>query len=236
MRAIVTGASAGIGRGVARVLAQAGWQVGLVARTASALEALAAVIAADGGEAQPLALDLRDPAAVRDGFAELIARLGGVDALVNNAGLVIRKDVFALSDDEWRAMLDTNVSGLFHATRAVLPAMRAQGGGHVVNISSISGRVPLPGGSAYAATKFAVTGFSQSLFHEVRDFGIRVTTVYPGSVDSASHRHDATGDHRWKATPEDIGRAVLSALQAAPGCCVSEIEVRPLARPPRGGG
>lgn len=234
MRVIVTGAGRGIGRGIATVLARAGCRVGLVARTAPALEEAAAAIRADGGDACAMPVDLRDPPAVARGFAGLIETLGGVDALVNNAGLVIRKNIFDLGDDEWRAMIDTNVSGVFHATRAVLPAMRAQGGGHLVNVSSISGRVPLPGGSAYAATKYAVTGFSQSLFHEVRDFGIKVTTIYPGSVDSASHRHDPAADHGWKVAPAEIGDAVLAALRTGPGCCVSEIEVRPLRRPPGG--
>jgi NADP-dependent 3-hydroxy acid dehydrogenase YdfG len=157
--------------------------------------------------------------------------MGGVDALVNNAGIVLRRSIWDLQPEEWRALIDTNVTGLFHTTRAVLPMLRTQGSGHVINISSISGKVPLPGGSAYAASKFAVTGFSQSLMQEVRNFGIKVTTIFPGSVDSASHRHDSSADTSWKVTPEEIGRACAYALNAAPGTDVSELEIRPLRKP-----
>jgi NADP-dependent 3-hydroxy acid dehydrogenase YdfG len=231
MNVIVTGASMGIGRGIARVLGAAGFAVGLVARNKEALSACAAEIASAGGRAHVAICDLRDPASVRAAFDTLLHTLGTVDALINNAGLVIRKDVFSISDEEWNALVETNLSGLFHATRAVLPAMRAQQSGHIINISSISGKVPLAGGSAYAATKYAVTGFSQSLFLEVRAFGIKVTTLYPGSVDSRSHRHDPNADHAWKVSPEEIGRACLDVLRTRQECCISEIELRPL-RPP----
>src|SRR5690606_16913700 len=98
-----------------------------------------------------------------------------------------------------------------------------------------SGRVPLPGGSAYAATKFAVTGLGQSMFQELRGYGIKVTTVYPGSVDSASHRHDAAADHSWKVTPEEVGEACWDIIHTRAGHCISEREIRPLRRPPTGG-
>ena len=151
-----------------------------------------------------------------------------MDALINNAGLVIRKNVFDIAVDEWRAMIDTNINGVFFATRAVLPYFKSQQRGHIVNVSSISGKVPLPGGSGYAATKFAVTGFSQSLFHEVRDYGIKVTTIYPGSVDSESHRHDPAADNFWKVTPAEVGAAVRDVLRTAAGTVISEVEIRPL--------
>jgi len=177
--------------------------------------------------------DLRDPDETQRGIESLIDALGGVDALINNAGVVTRKSVVDLSVDEWQAMVETNINGVFYATRAVLPFMKEQGSGHIVNVSSISGKVPLPGGSGYAATKYAVTGFSQSLFHEVREFGIKVTTVYPGSVDSQSHRHDPGVDNSWKVTPEEVGQVCRDVLRTAPGTCVSEVEVRPLNRPPK---
>jgi NADP-dependent 3-hydroxy acid dehydrogenase YdfG len=176
---------------------------------------------------------LRDPDETQRSIASLIEALEGVDALINNAGLVTRKSVFDLSADEWQAMVETNVNGVFYATRAVLPFMKKQSSGHIVNVSSISGKVPLPGGSGYAATKYAVTGFSQSLFHEVREYGIKVTTVYPGSVDSQSHRHNPGADNSWKVTPEEVGQVCRDILRTASGTCVSEVEVRPLNRPPK---
>ncbi|MGC9328627.1 MAG: SDR family oxidoreductase, partial [Candidatus Hinthialibacter sp.] len=135
--------------------------------------------------------------------------------------------------EEWRAMVETNIHGVFYAVRAVLPFMKDQGGGHIINISSISGRLPLPGGSGYAATKYAVTGFSESLMQEVRDYGIKVTTIFPGSVDSESHRHDADKNHLWKIKPEEVGETCYHVLNTAPGALISRVEIRPLHRPPK---
>lgn len=233
MRVIITGASKGIGRGIATRLAEAGHQLGLLARSAPDLNRLREELPAHGGPHAVAPCDLRDHAATAAAMDALLAELGGVDALINNAGLVIRKSCFELGLDEWNALVETNINGLFYATRAVLGPMREQGAGHLINISSISGKFPLAGGSAYAATKYACTGFSQSLFQEVRDYGIKVTTIFPGSVDSASHRHDPGADHGWKVTPEEVGQACLDVLNTRQGNCVSEVEIRPLARPPR---
>ncbi len=232
MKVIVTGASRGIGKGLASYLAKDGFSVGLIARSAEALGDACASIRDQGGTAFGAACDLRDAEMTAAAIQELSAELGGVDALINNAGIVLRKSVWDISLDEWRALVDTNLSGLFYATRAVLPLFKAQGHGHLINLSSISGKVPLPGGSAYAATKFAVTGFSQSLVSEVRDFGIKVTAIFPGSVDSGSQRHDPAADHSWKLTPEDIASTCAHVLRAAPGTLISEVEIRPLRRPP----
>ena len=231
MNVIITGASKGIGRGIARVLARDGYTVGLLARSRDLLEALAAEIGESGGACACAACDLRQSQETESVIQELVQAMGGVEALINNAGLVIRKDVFTLSLDEWHAMIETNVNGLFYATRAVLPYLKKQGHGHIINISSISGKVPLPGGSGYAASKYAVTGFSDSLFQEVRDYGIKVSAVYPGSVDSESHRHDSDEDHAWKVRPEDVGIACLNILQTAGPACISHLEIRPLRHP-----
>ncbi len=230
MKIIVTGASRGIGRGIATFLAREGFELGLLARSEDLLAGLHREIESAGGRCVHARCDLRDAGGTRDAITRLIDGLGGLDGLINNAGLVIRKDAFSLSLEEWRAMLETNVAGLFHATRAVLPHLRSQGRGYIINISSISGRLPLAVGSGYAATKYAVTGFSDSLFLEVRDHGIQVTTLYPGSVDRASHRHVPGGDASWKVKPEDIGQACRDILRMPPGTCVSQLEIRPLRR------
>ncbi len=233
MKVIVTGASQGIGRGIVTQLAAAGWQVGMLARSEEAMKQLQASLNTPDRHHPYVCCDIQDNDGTTQAIHSLIESMNGVDGLINNAGLVIRKDIFALGLDEWHAMVNTNINGLFYATRAVLDTMKAQGSGHIINISSISGKYPLPGGSAYAATKFACTGFSQSLFQEVRDFGIKVTTVFPGSVDSQSHRHDGDQDHGWKVTPEEVGQACVDVLRTRPGNCVSEVEIRPLARPPK---
>lgn len=231
MKVLVTGASKGIGKGIATFLAMDGHEVGLLARSKDLLEDLRQSIEEQGGVCFTAGCDLRDPDQTFYAVAAAVEGLGGIDALINNAGLVIRKNVFDLSIDEWQAMVDTNISGLFYATRAVLPHFKAQGRGHIINVSSISGKVPLPGGSAYAATKFAVTGFSQSLLQEVRDYGIKVTTIFPGSVDSDSHRHDLQADRAWKVTPAEVGMACRDILSTAPGTVISELEIRPLRKP-----
>lgn len=233
MRVIITGASKGVGRGIAAYLAMEGFRVGLLARSRDLLEDLRESITAQGGDCFTIACDLRDPDRTELAMAAMIEGLGGVDALINNAGLVIRKSIFHLSVDEWHDMIDTNLNGLFYATRAVIPHMKDQGFGHIINVSSISGKVPLPGGSGYAASKFAVTGFSQSLFQEVRDYGIKVTTLFPGSVDSQSHHHAESDDQSWKVTPQEIGQVCRDILRTQPGTVWSEVEVRPLRRPPR---
>jgi NADP-dependent 3-hydroxy acid dehydrogenase YdfG len=233
MKIIVTGASRGLGKGIARYLAAAGHTVGMLSRSQELLNKLQSEFSVHGIHHPAVACDLRDPAATESAMKQLIDSMGGVDALINNAGLVIRKNCFDLSLDEWHDMVNTNINGLFYATRAVLEPMKAQGSGHIINISSISGRLPLAGGSAYAATKFACTGFSQSLFLEVRDFGIKVTTIFPGSVNSASHRHNPEEDHSWKVSPVEVGQACLDVLETRAGMCISELEIRPLSRPPK---
>ena len=232
MKVIVTGASAGIGSGIARVLAEGGCAVGALARSGAELESLREEISASGGTCHISASNLRSPDETAAGIAALAEALGGVDALINNAGLVILKSTLALELEEWHAMVETNLNGLFYATRAVLPGMIENGRGHIVNISSISGYLPLSGGSGYAATKYAVTGFSESLFHEVREHGIKVTTVFPGSVDSDSHRHQGD-DGSWKVKPEEVGKAILDLLNTDAGNCISRLEIRPLSRPPK---
>ena len=152
--------------------------------------------------------------------------------MINNAGLVVRKDVFTISIEEWMTMVETNIDGVFFATRTVLPYLTAHNKGHIINISSISGRLPLPGGSDYAATKYAVTGFSESLFQEVRDSGVKVTTIFPGSVETDSHHIEgAPAILRWKITPEEIGEACQQVLNTTPKNCINRVEIRPLSRP-----
>ncbi len=231
MKIIVTGASAGIGRGIASVLGKSGHAIGALARTESQLESLHEEIRAAGGTCEFAVCDLRDHDATQAAIQTLIDALGGLDGLVNNAGLVIRKDAMTISLDEWHAMIETNINGPFYATRAALPTLIEQGSGHIVNVSSISGYFPLKGGSGYAATKYANTGFSESLFQEVREHGIKVTTVFPGSVESASHRHQGD-DGSWKVRPEEVGEAIRSLLETRDANVISRLEIRPLGRPP----
>ncbi|MCB9781793.1 MAG: SDR family NAD(P)-dependent oxidoreductase [Candidatus Omnitrophica bacterium] len=231
MKVLVTGASKGIGEGIATFLGRNGHQLGLLARSEDLLKQVQERVRNEGGEAEIQKCDLRDPDNVHKSIENLIDRMSGVDALINNAGLVIRKDAFEISLEEWRAMMETNVHGLFYATRTVLPYMKEQGSGHIINVSSISGHTPLAGGSGYAASKYAVTGFSESLFLEIRNHGIKVTTIFPGSVDSKSHRHDPAEDTEWKVQPEEVGEACHHILTTRQFNLISKLEIRPLRKP-----
>ncbi|MEX2672755.1 MAG: SDR family NAD(P)-dependent oxidoreductase [Phycisphaeraceae bacterium] len=227
-KVIITGASRGVGRGIARVLGKNGFHVGLLARSEEKLREVADEVNASEGKAFWATADLRDEQQTTDSIAKLIEQLGGLDVLVNNAGVVIFKTTLELSSDEWRQMIETNVHGVFYATRAALPTLLEQGNGHVVNISSIGGYHPIPGASGYAASKHAVTGFSDSLMQEVRQQGVKVTTVFPGSVDTSSEPADA-----WKLSPEEIGETCLHVLQTSGNYCISRVEMRPLQPPKR---
>jgi NADP-dependent 3-hydroxy acid dehydrogenase YdfG len=235
MKTIITGASKGIGHGIVKVLIEAGFEVGLLARSLHELEMLREEIRGAGGVAYIADADLRDHDQTADAIESLIEQLGGIDVLVNNAGRVIRQSALEISLDDWHDTIATNLHGLFYATRAVAPRLVEQGSGHIVNISSISGYTPLPGGAPYAASKHAVTGFSDSLFHELRDHGVKVTAVFPGSVDSMSHwlPGETDADHKWKLTAEQVGRTVLDVLRTDANHLVSRVEVRPLSRPPK---
>ncbi|OVE80280.1 hypothetical protein BVY02_00660 [bacterium J17] len=229
MKVIITGASKGIGKGVAEVLASSGFQLGLIARDEQSLKQLQ-----DNLEtaAHYRVADLRNHEAASKAMSELLDELQGIDALINNAGLVLRTDIFNISYEQWRAVQETNVNSYFSCTKAVVPLMREQGSGHIINVSSISGRLPLKGGSAYAASKYAVTGFSESLFLEVREHGIKVSTIFPGSVDTESHSSD---DNTWKVSPKEVGEACLGLLQTSPTNCISRLEIRPLCPPSKSG-
>lgn len=216
--ALVTGASKGIGRAIARRLA-ATHAIVATARSETLLKSLATEIVAAGGRCRAIAVDLTDPKAIG-------AELGGlsVDVLVNNAGVMHKKPMIELTDDEWQEMVDVNYSALYHVTRAVLPPMLERGSGHVINIASIAGRSAFIGGAGYASTKHAVLGLSESLMLELRDRGVRVSVVMPGSV-ATDLVADGT-DTSWMLRPDDVAEAVVSVVAMPPHALVYQVEVR----------
>lgn len=216
--ALVTGATRGIGRATVLRLARTHHVIGL-GRTGSELQSLGAEIAAVGGSFTGLEVDLRDPAGTAlalDGVA--------CDVLVNNAGVMSKKPFLELTPDEWHAMVDVNYNALYHVTRAVLPGMIARGNGHVINIASIAGRSAYVGGSCYAGTKHAVLGFSESLMLEVRDHGVRVSCVMPGSV--ATELSPGGSKVEWALRPEDVAECVVHVLSMPAHALIYNVEVR----------
>lgn len=224
--ALVTGASRGIGRAIAARLARDGYEIAAAARDRGELESLCAEIGAAGGRCRPLVLDVSDP-------QEVAAALSGaeLDVLVNNAGIGIMKPFVELTADEWQRMLDVNVNSLYHVTHAVLPAMIARGSGHVCTIGSISARSAYVGGSCYAATKAFVTAWAESLMLEVRDFGVKVSVVMPGSVTSHFADHVPSDEDAWKLRPEDVAETVAHVIATPPQVLVHRAEVRTLTVP-----
>ncbi len=228
---IVTGGTRGIGRAVAEALLEAGYHVVVSARSPQDVEAVAAEL---GGAVGPQVLgvvcDVRDPQAC-EGLAErTVEELGRIDVLVNNAGVGRFAPIQKLELDDWRAQIDTNLSGVFHCTKAVVPHMTA-GGGWIINIGSLAGRNPFAGGSAYNASKFGLVGLSEAMMLDLRHDGIRVSLVMPGSVDTGFSDR-STGSASWKLTPEDVARAVADLLRYDERALPSRVELRPT-RPPR---
>lgn len=219
--AVVTGASRGIGRATAKRLADA-YEIVAVARSRDGLESLAHEIDAAGGRCRPVPLDITD--------ADAVGRaLGDVDAevLVNNAGVGVLEPLLDLSLEQWRTMVDVNFNALFYVTRTLLPWMIARGSGFIVNIGSLAGRNTFAGGTCYAATKHAVVAFSESLMLEVRDRGVRVSMIMPGSVATSFSRSGR--DASWKLTADDVAEGVWYVLQQPARALVSRVEMRPAA-------
>lgn len=216
--AVVTGASRGIGRAIAVRLAST-HDIVAVARDTARLESLAVEIASAGGSCRPAPADLAHP-------GEIHRALDGVhaDVLVNNAGVITKKPMLEFTPDEWHRMVDVNVNALFHVTRELLPGMIAAGRGHIVNIASIAGRTAFPGGTGYVATKHAVLGFSESLMLEVRQHGVKVSVVMPGSVATGFFGPGA--DMSWMLKPEDVAEVVARILDSPPWALTYQVEVR----------
>jgi 3-oxoacyl-[acyl-carrier protein] reductase len=217
--ALITGASRGIGRAIALRLAES-HRVVAAARDIVALESLVSDIEERGGDAEALVLDVANP-------ADVSAKLAGraVDLLVNNAGVGVLKPLLELSPEEWQRMMDVNLNALFHVSRAVLPGMVERGYGHVVIIGSIAGRSAFVGGAGYATTKHAVMGFAENLMLEVRDAGVKVSVVSPGSVAT-----DFSGRAEPKASAQlladDVAAAVMSVVNTPPEVLLHRVEVR----------
>lgn len=220
--AVVTGASRGIGRAIALRLA-GDFEIAALARSREALESLAQEIESRGGVCRPHPVDLTDPAAVQ-------AALGRVDAqvLVNNAGVGTLKPLMELERDAWTRMVSLNFTALYDVTRAIAPAMIARKSGHIVIIGSISGRSAFVGGTCYAATKSAANSFAESLMLELRDSGVKVSVVNPGSVATHfSERSDAS----WMLAPEDVANTVAAVIATPPNVLMHRVEVRTLTVP-----
>lgn len=233
----ITGASSGIGEATARACAQAGARVALAARRADRIEALAQRIEADHGvRALALPTDVGDEPQARAFVERTHAELGRLDALVNNAGVMLLGPIEGAPTDEWRRMIHVNLFGVLYCTHAALPLLRAQGTGHIVNVSSVAGRVARAGSGVYNLTKWGVNAFSEALRQECVAAGIRVTIVEPGAVETELPGHNRPeileqlrrrfGDVE-RLRSEDIANTIVFALGQPPHVAINELLVRP---------
>ena len=227
--AFVTGATQGIGRATAFALGRAGYRVGVCARTASKVVAIVSELRAEGIEAAGAAADVADPEQVRRSVALVVEQLGEIGVLVNNAGVLIARPFEELTLEDWDVTMATNVRSLYLVTREVLPGMRRRREGTIVNVASLAGRNGFAGGTAYTASKHAVLGFARSLMLEVRQEGVRVVTVCPGSVDTGMlvDQPMLTPNRERILQPEDVADAILHAVRLPGRALVSELDIRP---------
>ncbi|HYC84086.1 MAG TPA: SDR family oxidoreductase [Chryseosolibacter sp.] len=224
--ALITGGSKGIGFGIAEALVTARVNVAVTSRTKSAAEKAAALLNdMDGGRAIAVEADVRDEQSQNRAVETVLAKWGQLDVLVANAGVGHFAPVHQMSLEQWRETIDTNLTGVFLSIRAAVPALRASKG-YIITIGSLAGTNFFAGGSAYNASKFGLAGFSQAVMLDLREEGIRVSTIMPGSVATGFSGNPGRDD-AWKIAPKDIGQLVIDLLQMNPRTLPSKIEVRP---------
>ena len=223
--ALVTGGGRGIGRGIAIALAHEGAHVCVCSRTDAEIRSAVEEIQKLGGTASALVADVSSETDVQALAKSVIERYGRMDILVNNAGIGIMKPVTELSVEEFDNMWKVNTRGVFMVTKAFLPSMIAAKRGIIVNIASLAAKNTFKNGAGYCASKWALRGIAGSLMLEVREYNIRVVTIFPGSVDTGFSPHGKKGD--TIPQPEDIGAAVVFAATAPSRAMISEIDVRP---------
>jgi clavulanate-9-aldehyde reducatase len=237
--ALITGASAGIGEATAVALAAEGAAVGLGARRKDRIDALTERISGDGGKALAIEADVTDEAAANDLVRRTVDELGGLDILVNNAGVMLLGPVAGADTEEWRRMIEVNLLGLLYCTHAALPVMGEAGGGHIVNVSSVAGRMATLGSAVYNMTKWGVVGFSEALRQEVLNANVRVTCIEPGFVETELQSHNKNPvvvetiekmreriGEVLKA--EDIADAIVYSVTRPPHVDINEVLVRPI--------
>ena len=229
--ALVTGGTKGIGRGIAEALLREGCRVVITARDAADIRMAETELGALGA-ARGFVCDVRQYEQVRNLFEQLEEDFETVDILVNNAGIGIFASVESMQPDDFCAVLETNLFGVFYCCHEAIPLMKKRGGGYIINISSLAGANPHPQMSAYNASKFGLNGFSEALMQEVRHDGIKVSYIMPGSVNTAFGGDEPSDEKSWQLQPADIARVVIDLLNHDEWSLPSRVEIRP-SKPPK---
>jgi 3-oxoacyl-[acyl-carrier protein] reductase len=226
--ALVTGGSRGIGFAIARALIGAGVDCAITGLDRTHLsEAHRALEGAGPARVETLRADVRRFDEVERAVEGAVSRFGGLDILINNAGVGVFGDVAAMSPSEWSTVVDTNLTGVFNACRAAVPHMKRRGGGFIINISSLAGKNPFAGAAAYCASKAGLNAFSEALMQELRYDDIRVSYVLPGSVATGFSGGDPSKGSDWKVSADEVADVVLSLLRHDPRSLPSRVELRP---------
>jgi NAD(P)-dependent dehydrogenase (short-subunit alcohol dehydrogenase family) len=226
--ALVTGGSRGIGLAIARALVQAGVQVAITGLSESRLSTTRPLLEAAGpGAVETLRADVRAYADMEQAVAATVARFGGLDILINNAGVGVFADVSEMTPEQWAEVIDTNLTGVFNACRAALPHLGQRSEGFIINISSLASKNAFAGAAAYCASKSGLNAFSEALMQEVRHDNVRVSYILPGSVATEFAGNDERRGADWKIAPQEVADVVLNLLEHDTRSLPSRIELRP---------
>ena len=227
---LITGGTRGIGFAIAEALLGAGDRVAITGTSSDGVDRATDALRSRTNvpdRVLGITCDVRTASSVETAFRTLDSRFGGVDVLVNNAGVGVGAPVADLSEDEWRRIIDTNLTGVFHCCKAAIPRLRRRGGGWIINISSLASKNPFAGGAAYCASKAGLNAYSEALMQELRYDDIRVSYLLPGSVATGfSGRGPAEGGD-WRLQPEDVAHAILDLLRHPVRSLPSCVEIRP---------
>jgi 3-oxoacyl-[acyl-carrier protein] reductase len=223
---LITGGSKGIGYGIAEILLKEKAKVAITSRSQRAAEDAVKSLQKISADVIGIESDVRNAESENSAVKKVLAKWGRLDVLVANAGLGYFDNIENLSPEQWEETIDTNLTGVFHSVKASIPSLK-DSKGYIITIASLAGTNFFAGGAAYNASKFGLVGFTQAIMLDLRNYGIKVTTIMPGSV--ATHFNGAHPENAdsWKIQPEDIGQIVADLLKMHPRTLPSKIEVRP---------
>jgi 3-oxoacyl-[acyl-carrier protein] reductase len=224
---LITGGSKGIGYGVAESLLKEGARVAITSRFLPTADAAVEKLKVIGkGEIMGIEADVRDANAQKQAVDQVVKKWGQLDVLIANAGLGYFGNIETLTADQWQETIDTNLTGVFYSIKAAIPELK-KSKGYIITMASLAGTNFFAGASAYNASKFGLVGFTQAVMLDLRGYGIKVTTIMPGSVATEFNGGRANAEDAWKIQPEDIGQIVVDLLRMHPRTLPSKIEVRP---------
>jgi len=225
--AYITGGSKGIGLGIAKAMLAEGMKVAITGRNSASLSSAVEELSKVGkGEILAIESDVRNFESEKNAIEQVLEKWGTLDVVIANAGVGKFASIEEMSLEDWNSVIDINLTGVFHTVKAAIPAMK-ESKGYIMTIASLAGTNFFQKGSAYNASKFGLVGFTQAVMMDLRQYGIKVTTIMPGSVATYFNGHVPSEKDAWKIQPEDIGQMVIDLLKMNPRTLPSKVEVRP---------